>query len=196
LLGRTITFNVAQLLTYDAAKQQAMVLFETNNNVLAAIPASAAAGFAATIASCPAENIKTVVHASTHGSDHAPTPGSSNNASGWVLRQAGGGRMSMAQTIGWMYRQHGLAVFWRGWLPLYVKLGPCRARLLLKNQQCVLRGCGSDQGGRFAMWLLWLHASCVCTPTAAMPLRGSINPRASIHHPSNNTLPHLMALNH
>ena len=55
---RTVSFNVSQLLTYDVAKKHAMVLMDTDDHVVAAVPASAAAGFAATMASCPAENGK------------------------------------------------------------------------------------------------------------------------------------------
>ena len=110
LLGKTAAFNVAQLGTYDWAKRWSMELFgvagsdDPAAHVAAAVPASAVAGFAATMASCPAENIKTVMQAKTS--------------------EAGYPRRSMVETATWMARTNGLRSFWRGWVPLYLRLGP------------------------------------------------------------------------
>ena len=75
-------------------------------HIAAAVPASAVAGFAATMASCPAENIKTVMQAKTSEAE------------------AGNPRRSMVETVSWMARTNGVLSFWRGWVPLYVRLGP------------------------------------------------------------------------
>lgn len=90
-----------------------MVAMTTDNHVVAAVPASAVAGFAATICSCPAENVKTVMQAETTKST---------------------GR-SVVSTIMWMGKEHGLRVFWRGWIPLYVKLGPHTLLVFLVTEQ-------------------------------------------------------------
>ena len=120
LLGRTVLFNISQLLTYDAAKERTMALLGTRgsddpaDHVLAAGPASMAAGFAATMASCPAENVKTVMQAET-------------------TQSTGRG---LAGTVAWITRTQGVAAFWRGWVPLYLKLGPHTLIVFVLSEKC------------------------------------------------------------
>eukprot|EP00040_Diaphanoeca_grandis_P014378 m.72959 g.72959 ORF g.72959 m.72959 type:complete len:287 (+) comp24502_c0_seq1:560-1420(+) len=103
LLGRTAIFNVSQLLTYDFAKLKVVQVLhlQDTNQIEAHLAASAVAGFVASIASCPADNLKTIMQA-----DVSKPP------------------RTMGATITMMFKTHGARSFWRGLLPLYVKLGP------------------------------------------------------------------------
>jgi hypothetical protein len=62
LMSRAVTFNVSQLLTYDSAKAQAAHSLNLSmESIITHGVASLVAGFAATTASCPSENIKTLM---------------------------------------------------------------------------------------------------------------------------------------
>jgi hypothetical protein len=62
LMSRAVTFNVSQLLAYDSAKVQAAFSLDLPiESIVTHGIASLIAGFAATTASCPSENIKTVM---------------------------------------------------------------------------------------------------------------------------------------
>lgn len=99
LMVRAVTFNIAQLLTYDHARRRAGEALGCGTDAVAVhVVASLAAGFAATTASAPAENIKTVLQVK---------PG---------LNFAGACR-HIVGNAGWLG-------FWRGWTPLYAKLAP------------------------------------------------------------------------
>ncbi len=104
LLGRTFTFNAAQLLSYDSAK-----LFVANklnveeSNVQAHVGGSIIAGFFATVASSPFENIKTRMQAEAGNS---------------------GNKRETMQMIIKMYQEDGFKVYFRGFLPLYMKIAP------------------------------------------------------------------------
>ena len=101
LMGRAITFNVSQLLTYDEAKAQAVHVFQLPaESMLVHGAASMMAGLVATTASAPSENVKTVMQTS---------PGIS-------IRDA--------CTRIYVQEAGGIGAFFRGWWPLYAKIAP------------------------------------------------------------------------
>uniref|UniRef100_A0A7S3V2K3 Uncharacterized protein n=1 Tax=Aplanochytrium stocchinoi TaxID=215587 RepID=A0A7S3V2K3_9STRA len=101
LMGRAITFNIAQLLTYDESKRQVVSYCDSlNENGLAThVLASMCAGLAATTASSPFENIKTLMQISEK-------------------------KTGVVEITYQLYATRGLAAFFRGWLPLYFKIAP------------------------------------------------------------------------
>ncbi len=99
LLARAFWFNLAQLTTYDSCKTIAMDRFELGaEDVRTHVLASTGAGFVATTISSPFENIKTDMQ---------------------LVRSR-----SVASVAEAMYQRGGIKHFFRGWLPLYLKVGP------------------------------------------------------------------------
>ncbi len=104
LLGRSATFNFAQLLSYDSAKQfAANKLNVDESNVKAHVGGSVIAGFFATVASCPFENIKTRMQA------EAERKSGVNNLGQMIMK---------------MYKEDGFKIYFRGFGPLYMKIAP------------------------------------------------------------------------
>ena len=100
LMGRAATFNFGQLLSYDYSKRAATsVLQLPSNHVSVHVLASLGAGIVAATISIPMENIKTV-------------------------QQMGGIDTSFGHVTRHLYKTGGVLQFFRGWFPLYAKIGP------------------------------------------------------------------------
>lgn len=99
LMGRAASFNIAQLLTYDECKYQAVLhLGLRPDSVVTHVVAASGAGLAATTASAPFENVKT--YSQLHG------------------------KAPISHSIRSIYASAGIMGFFRGWTPLYLKIAP------------------------------------------------------------------------
>jgi hypothetical protein len=127
LMGRAATFNVAQLLTYDACKDKAVGVLGMGG-VCVHVAAALGAGLCATLASAPFENIKTLQQVGTGGA-------------GGV----GGNGGSVAALARHLYQQGGAGAFFRGFVPLYIKIAPHTMVVFCVTEQ--LRGVLCGGGG-------------------------------------------------
>mmetsp|Transcript_9250 Transcript_9250/g.14666 ORF Transcript_9250/g.14666 Transcript_9250/m.14666 type:complete len:282 (+) Transcript_9250:52-897(+) len=115
LLGRTVTFNFGQLLTYDAARSRAArALGRSENSIQVHTAASLASGLVATTLSSPAEAVKTHMQAG---------------------KKAGKTAMTMSSTAKLMWKEGGVKIFFRGWTPLYAKIAPHTLAMFLIMEQ-------------------------------------------------------------
>ena len=131
LMGRAATFNVAQLLTYDACKDKAVgVLGMGQERMPVHVAAALGAGLCATAASAPFENIKTLQQAGVGG-----------------VGGVGGNGGGVAALVRQMYQQGGVGAFFRGFVPLYIKIAPHTMVVFCVTEQ--LRGvlCGGGWDG-------------------------------------------------
>lgn len=113
LVYRSCIFNVSQLLTYDESKIRAQAYTGLPGaHVVVHLLAALGAGLVATTASSPMENVKTIMQANTHT----------------VRPRIGAVCMAM-------WRQEGIAAFFRGWTALYVKTAPHTLLVFLVMEQ-------------------------------------------------------------
>jgi hypothetical protein len=99
LMGRAITFNLAQLLTYDHAKQESSAVLGLSEGSLGVtLCSSLIAGLASTTASAPFENIKTMMQMNP--------------------------RLGFTAALRHITKRNGWLGLWRGWTPLYLKQAP------------------------------------------------------------------------
>jgi len=99
LLGRAASFNLAQLLTYDVCKHQAMNTFNIDGRHIGGhFVAALSAGLIATTVSTPFENIKTDMQ----------------------IVDRNGGITAVTRR---MFRKGGIQIFYRGFVPLYWRCG-------------------------------------------------------------------------
>ena len=114
LMGRAASFNIAQLLSYDAGKDFAIAsLGKEPDHVATHVVAALFAGVFATAASAPFENIK------THAQAHRGTTSKYIN-------------QSIALNL---FKAHGVRGFYRGSFSLYLKIAPHTAVVFLVLEQ-------------------------------------------------------------
>lgn len=98
---RQVTFTAAQVSTYDRAKTMCMQQVGGGADDMAIhFGAAMISGVASTLATAPIENVKT------------------------VLQMTPAAHRTVGNVIRAVYGQHGVFGFWRGSLPLYVRIGP------------------------------------------------------------------------
>ena len=108
LMGRAASFNLGQLVSYDLTKARVVRysgLSETDTAVH--LVASMGAGLVATTTSCPFENLKTEMQLSATIGDRGSRSGT-----------------AMLRVVRSMYQLGGARQFFRGFVPLYLKLAP------------------------------------------------------------------------
>jgi hypothetical protein len=99
MFARQIIFTAVQVSTYDRSKALCLDM-GGSDSITTHLYASMISGVATTLATAPVENVKTLMQMMP------PT----QSAAGHVIRA--------------VYWQHGLLGFWRGSMPLYVRIGP------------------------------------------------------------------------
>ena len=109
-MGRAVSFNIGQLLTYDKAREfSGKQLHLSTDSAVVHFTASMVAGFASTMSSAPAENVKS-----------------------WMQVRPD---LNFVQSCRHIFANGGVAGFWRGWVPLYVKLAPHTMIIFMTMEQ-------------------------------------------------------------
>jgi solute carrier family 25 (mitochondrial oxoglutarate transporter), member 11 len=104
-VGRAMVLNIAQLASYDQAKEYILASGVVGDNIGAHALASTCSGFLATAVSIPFDNAKTRVQNMKVVNGHGEYSGMMD---------------AMAKTV----RQEGFLSLWRGFTPYFLRLGP------------------------------------------------------------------------